>query len=813
MQTKIELTLEQTQQGVSGEVLSDTKVFTMMMEILPEPTSNKLCGEDSMIYSYEIKLQGSPVASISLLMKILLLSFIFDPWIRYKPRDATSGIELADNCTGLQGFLAFNAVGGGTGSGLGSLLLERLSVDNGKKSKLGFTIYHSPQVSTAVLEPQLRSLDIERPTYTNLNRLISQIISSLTTSLRFNGAINVDITKFQTNLVPYPRIHFMLSSYAPVIYVQKAYHDQISVPEITNAVFEPANMMAKCDPRHGKYMAYCLMYRGDVVPKDVNVAVPTIKTKRTVQFVDCKPVEKTTHVCLVPDFIPGPSSGVRVCFLSCSSSCSLLLLFGYSSFESFAMSLEDSDDLNIPVTAPVDPALEAGALPKFDMHLYRSSLNESHVRYLVKLYGIPEELHPRVVIEHFCVHISQLVPLGVNRVTFFEMYCRSLNITPTVPLFRVFYKLCKQGNWFLFQNRAGKDCKPCLKDAPTSLNKWKDKFFLVDRRAAPIAMAWRHHDSSVADPFPKPGEYNASDVAKLREVVISLRRPPLSILYVAGLFNVWKHADRAFSIKDSEGKVITMAEFLRLPTFKGCKVAARTLLPPGTARVTHLAPHATRLEDIPPKTGDMIVAEIPRRKVVDDKEKKKRKAEEKAATKAPAVDIQAEGAVAKATGKEGPRKKRWVHVGAQVPPDSKHVSSPTLLNQSMPLEALANEEHVSPPLSVGRMDTLRDQTDEHAVSPRVADEGAMSGSQDDIPPPPPPPQTQTPSQQTPHTVSTIKLPILKKGEYDIWAMKMKYYLAHTDYPIWEVIQNRNGHVSITTDTQGQIKVLPPRTAE
>jgi tubulin alpha len=111
--------------------------------------------------------------------------------------------KLADNCTGLQGFLVFNAVGGGTGSGLGSLLLERLSVDYGKKSKLGFTVYPSPQVSTSVVEPYnsvlsthsllehtdvsilldneaiydicRRSLDIERPTYTNLNRLVSQV--------------------------------------------------------------------------------------------------------------------------------------------------------------------------------------------------------------------------------------------------------------------------------------------------------------------------------------------------------------------------------------------------------------------------------------------------------------------------------------------------------------------------------------------------------------------------------------------------------------------------------------------------------------
>ncbi|RVW46934.1 Tubulin alpha-5 chain [Vitis vinifera] len=61
--------------------------------------------------------------------------------------------KLADVCSGLQGFLVFNAVGGGTGSGFGSLVLERLSADYGKKSKLGFTIYPSPQVSTAVVEP------------------------------------------------------------------------------------------------------------------------------------------------------------------------------------------------------------------------------------------------------------------------------------------------------------------------------------------------------------------------------------------------------------------------------------------------------------------------------------------------------------------------------------------------------------------------------------------------------------------------------------------------------------------------------------
>merc|ERR1711931_557964 len=225
--------------------------------------------------------------------------------------------KLADNCTGLQGFLIFHSFGGGTGSGFTSLLMERLSVDYGKKSKLEFCVYPAPQVATAVVEPYnstlcahttlehsdcafmvdneaiydicRRNLDIERPSYTNLNRLISQIVSSITASLRFDGALNVDLTEFQTNLVPYPRIHFPLATYAPVISAEKAYHEQLSVAEITNSCFEPSNQMVKCDPLHGKYMACCMLYRGDVVPKDVNAAIATIKTKRTIQFVDWCP--------------------------------------------------------------------------------------------------------------------------------------------------------------------------------------------------------------------------------------------------------------------------------------------------------------------------------------------------------------------------------------------------------------------------------------------------------------------------------------------------------------------------------------------
>ena len=153
-------------------------------------------------------------------------------------------------------------------------------MEYGKKSKLGFSVYPAPQVSTAIVEPYnailythttlehcdcaflvdnqaiydiaRKNLDIVRPTYTNLNRIIAQIISSITASLRFDGALNVDLNEFQTNLVPYPRIHYPLATYAPVISVDKAHHEMMAVDEITKACFEPSNQMVKCDPRKGK---------------------------------------------------------------------------------------------------------------------------------------------------------------------------------------------------------------------------------------------------------------------------------------------------------------------------------------------------------------------------------------------------------------------------------------------------------------------------------------------------------------------------------------------------------------------------------
>nr|XP_012596665.1 tubulin alpha chain-like 3 [Microcebus murinus] len=225
--------------------------------------------------------------------------------------------KLAKQCSGLQGFLIFRSFGGGTGSGLTSLLVERLSVEFGRKTKLEFSVHPAPRVSTAVVEPYNavltthstlehadctflvdneavydvchRKLGVERPSYASINRLLAQAASAVTASLRFQGPLNVDLVEFQTNLVPFPRVHFPVTALAPVVSADRAFHEPLSVADITAACFEPSGHLVRCDPRRGRYMACCLLYRGDVAPREVNAAIAAVKARDSVRFVDWCP--------------------------------------------------------------------------------------------------------------------------------------------------------------------------------------------------------------------------------------------------------------------------------------------------------------------------------------------------------------------------------------------------------------------------------------------------------------------------------------------------------------------------------------------
>lgn len=131
-------------------------------------------------------------------------------------------------------------------------------------------------------------LDIEDPTYISLNRILGQVISSLTAAMRFDGSINVDLSEFQTNLVPFPRIHFPLITYAPFMSSYRASHERITIKQVTGLCFEPSNQLLKCDTSRGKYMACVLLYRGLIPPADITTSLNIIRKSR-IPFVNWCP--------------------------------------------------------------------------------------------------------------------------------------------------------------------------------------------------------------------------------------------------------------------------------------------------------------------------------------------------------------------------------------------------------------------------------------------------------------------------------------------------------------------------------------------
>jgi tubulin alpha len=238
---------------------------------------------------------------------------------------------LVEHCDNVQGFLMNHSVGGGTGSGLGALILEHIADQYKKKCKFSFDIYPSPNISTCIVEPYnallsshglldntdcsmimdneavygtcQRKLDEARPSYGMVNRIIAKVVSSMTAALRFAGDLNVDLNEFQTNLVPYPRLHFMTTSLSPVINAEKQKTASNSVKEITNEAIDAKNFLVKYedfDPKEDKYMAISLSYRGNVTSDDVNHEIEALKYEQKVEFVDWCPTGFKTGLNRVP---------------------------------------------------------------------------------------------------------------------------------------------------------------------------------------------------------------------------------------------------------------------------------------------------------------------------------------------------------------------------------------------------------------------------------------------------------------------------------------------------------------------------------
>jgi len=140
------------------------------------------------------------------------------------------------------------------------------------------------------------ALRLKKVSYDHLNRLIAKSVSCMTAALRFPGELNVDMNEFQTNLVPFPRLHFMTTAYSPILPWQENENGNVAQAgdcwNITEEALNPKNFFVKYtdfDVDEDKYMAISLQYRGDVASKTANATIQKVRQLKKVSFVEWMP--------------------------------------------------------------------------------------------------------------------------------------------------------------------------------------------------------------------------------------------------------------------------------------------------------------------------------------------------------------------------------------------------------------------------------------------------------------------------------------------------------------------------------------------
>ncbi|KAJ3388068.1 Tubulin beta chain (Beta tubulin) [Entophlyctis sp. JEL0112] len=251
----------------------------------------------------------------------------------------TEGAELIDSfmdvvrreaeaCDCLQGFQMTHSLGGGTGSGMGSLILSKIREEYPDRMVCTFSVVPSPKVSDTVVEPynatlavhQLvdncdetfcidnealfdiccRTLKLSNPSYGDLNHLVCAVMAGVTTCLRFPGQLNADLRKLAVNMVPFPRLHFFIVGFAPLTSRNAQSYRQLTVPELAAQMFDAKNMMAACDPRRGRYLAVAAIFRGKLSMKEVEHQMMNVQMKNSSYFVEWIPNCCKTAVCDIP---------------------------------------------------------------------------------------------------------------------------------------------------------------------------------------------------------------------------------------------------------------------------------------------------------------------------------------------------------------------------------------------------------------------------------------------------------------------------------------------------------------------------------
>ena len=246
----------------------------------------------------------------------------------------TDGAELIDTildcirrevecCDSLQGIQMPHSLGGGTGAGLGTLIISKVREEYPDRDMLTFSVMPYSNAGDSVVSPYnailalhqlVENTDISllidsqallehlygfrKGNYGNIHTLAASVMSGLTSCYRFSSPLNLNLHKLGLKMVPFPRLHFFTSAIAPNMYESKLILKQTIVADLTQQMFVPEYSLTSCNPCKGKYFATTTLYQGLISIKEIDDQLRCLKP--SVKFVRGCSLNATTSLCNVP---------------------------------------------------------------------------------------------------------------------------------------------------------------------------------------------------------------------------------------------------------------------------------------------------------------------------------------------------------------------------------------------------------------------------------------------------------------------------------------------------------------------------------
>lgn len=228
----------------------------------------------------------------------------------------------ADGSDSLEGFVVSHSIAGGTGSGMGSYMLEKINDRYPKKLIQTYSVFPQQEdISDVVVQPYNSILTLKRltqnadcvvvldntalnriaadrlhipnPTFSQVNQLVSTIMATSTTTLRYPGYMNNDLIGLIASLIPTPRLHFLMTGYTPLTTDQKTTSvRKTTVLDVMRRLLQPKNMMVATlrNRQHAHcYISILNIIQGEVDPTQVHKSLQRIRERKLAEFIPWGP--------------------------------------------------------------------------------------------------------------------------------------------------------------------------------------------------------------------------------------------------------------------------------------------------------------------------------------------------------------------------------------------------------------------------------------------------------------------------------------------------------------------------------------------